>query len=367
MKLFTLAAALALCAAPSFAGSLHAPTKPSQTAPAQPAASDDSGSWMDQVAGKKFFAVDGSTVMLTPNDGGFTLNTVTSDGTGHDTTFNMLSDTLGSITEGDDKTVTGVFHVSGDVIEANFADGRTESLASNAAGGLTVLLNAPDAKSWCMKWYPQGHGFEDSDKKEALAEYATKLGLAPAPRDHVITSASCIEGGTAAPMQQTAAISPPKHGLVQPINVRTSQVHLIDTPVAPEPAQIIAPPMLTTPAPMKTADLGPQHPLLQNHGASSCLKIDNDGSSWGFRNGCDYGVQFAWCLQKGTDRATACGTGTGSGSLASNGFVALMPGNAVVDADNQFRWVACNGGSDVSAQLDRSDPPAGRCVITNQQ
>jgi hypothetical protein len=366
MKLFPYAAALLLCATglPAFAGSL----KPSATAPAAQS-SGDSGSWMDQLSGKKFFAVDGSTVMLTQADGGYVLDTVAPDGSAHETAFNMLSDSLGSITEGDDKTVTGVFRIVDNDIEANFSDGRAETVAGNGAGGVTVLLNAPDTKSWCMRWYPQGHGFDDADKKQALAEYAAKLGLAPTPQNHPITRASCIDSTPAEHPLQTAALAPSHHGggSLGTIEVRNSQIHTIDAPVETTPAQIVAPPMLTAPSPTKTADITMDHPLIQSHGASSCLKIDNDGSSWGFRNSCSYGVQYAWCLQKGADAHTACGTGIGSGMLAANGFTALMPGNAAVDADNQFRWVACTGGNGVSAQLDRSDPPAGRCVITAEQ
>jgi hypothetical protein len=357
MKLLPLAAAALLCAAVplAFAGTLKPPAHAAQP-------SEDSGNWMDDVAGKKLFAVDGSTVTLTQADGGFVLDTIAPDGTGHDMSFNLLSDNLGSITEGSDsKTVTGVFRIVDNAIEANFADGRAETVASNPAGGLTVLLDVPDAKSWCMRWYPQGHGFDDADKKAALAEYASKLGLASAAHDRAVTRASCIETGTSGRSQPVAMAAPARHGLAEPISVRTSQVHLIDPPVATTPAQVIAPP------PVKSADLAADRPPTQNHGASSCLKIDNDGASWGFRNSCGYGVQYAWCLEKGQDRTTACGTGTGAGRLDANGFAALMPANATVDADNQFRWVACTGGTGVSAQLDRADPPAGRCVITSDQ
>ncbi|MGA9796256.1 MAG: hypothetical protein WBQ17_12060 [Rhizomicrobium sp.] len=362
MKLLPFAAAAALLAtAPlALAGSL----KP----PSSPAPSDESASWIEQVSGKKFFAVDGSTVTLTQNDGGFTLDTIAPDGSDHRTAFNMLSDSLGSITEGDGKTVTGVFRTVGNDIEANFADGRTETVASNAAGGVTVMLKAPEAKSWCMRWYPQGHGFDEADKKQALAEYAAKLGLEAPAKDHAVSSASCIEPAAAEHPLQTAATGLHRTGgTLGTIVVRSSKVHLIDAAVATTPAQGISPPTLIKPMPGASADLAMDRPLLQNHGASSCLKIDNDGSSWGFRNACGYSVQFAWCLQKGADPRTACATGTGSGQLAANGFAALMPGSATINADNQFRWVACTGGNGVSAQLDRADPPAGRCIITAEQ
>jgi hypothetical protein len=400
---FGLAAVSILCVAatPSLAGTLRAPqhTAHPATQPAQDnAQSDDSGRWTDWLAGKRFSAVDGSTAMLSPSEAGFVLDTVTPDGTAHDVSFTLLSDNVGSIYEGDDHShVTGVFRVSDNAIEANFADGRNETIAVNAAGGISLFLNAPGAAAYCMKWYPEGHAFGEADRKAALAAYADRLGLAQSKAPGA-TRASCIEPLSAFAHPRPAATSsesaPPLssrqamlntgattiehgmmgNGLAQPISVRTSEVHPIDPPIPAMPVTamqapimqpaIVQPQPVMAAQPAMTASL---QPAGQNHGASSCLKIDTDGASWGFHNACGYNVQYAYCLMKGSDRATACGSGTGSGSLEGNGFVALMPGNAVVDADNQFRWVACTGGSDVSAQLDRSDPPAGRCLIASEQ
>ena len=61
--------------------------------------------------------------------------------------------------------------------------------------------------------------------------------------------------------------------------------------------------------------------------ASHCLKVDSDGSHWGFRNACDFAVQFAYCMAGGGDNLTACGkdvTVSVAGSVAANGFGALM-------------------------------------------
>src|ERR1700744_2670683 len=33
--------------------------------------------------------------------------------------------------------------------------------------------------------------------------------------------------------------------------------------------------------------------------ASHCLKVDSDGGHWGFRNACDFAVQFAYCMAGG--------------------------------------------------------------------
>jgi hypothetical protein len=372
--------------APSLADTLKAPHPAHkaqvQTPAAEVSAPDNDRSWIDAVTGHRFSAVDGSTATLTDSDDGLTFDTVSPDGTQHALSFIFLGDNLGSIYEGDDHThVMGVFRQSGGAIEADFADGRSETLAPNSGGGLTLFASGPDSKSYCLKWFPEGHAFGDADMKAALAEYANRLGLAQSVKAAPVSRATCIEAWHGAPAAAPVLSASPAHALtasgahpvqaslVQPISVRTSDVHLIDPPAAlPQSA---AAPALATPAvahepppAMAAAQPAPQE---QNHGASSCLKIDTDGSSWGFHNNCGYPVQFAWCLQNGNDRATACGSGTGSGHLDSNGFAALMPGNAVVDADNQFRWVACTGGSQVSAQLDRSDPPAGRCIVTGDQ
>ena len=63
--------------------------------------------------------------------------------------------------------------------------------------------------------------------------------------------------------------------------------------------------------------------------ASHCLKVDSDGSHWGFRNSCDFAVQFAYCMAGGSDNLTACGsndtvTTSVAGSVAASGFGALM-------------------------------------------
>ena len=53
-----------------------------------------------------------------------------------------------------------------------------------------------------------------------------------------------------------------------------------------------------------------------------------------------------------------------AGSVAANGFGALMADNSLKeqDAAHNFRWIACSGGAgEVVARLDQFEPPAGRC------
>jgi hypothetical protein len=95
--------------------------------------------------------------------------------------------------------------------------------------------------------------------------------------------------------------------------------------------------------------------------------VDSDGANLGFRNHCAYGVQFAYCLQRAGDEATNCDAGSKTGAVPANGFAAVLLDTNIetADAEHDFRWVACSGDAgDVIAHLDRSDPPAGRCVRT---
>ena len=141
-----------------------------------------------------------------------------------------------------------------------------------------------------------------------------------------------------APAQQ----APGTHAAVQrlpilplePLIVRTSEIHTIDAPLA-------------------------------KRGASSCLKVESDGAHWGFRNHCDDDVQFAYCVMNGKDRLADCGAGAISGSVAGNGYSTLVADSSLSDVDSTraFRWVACVGGAgEVVARLDQSDPPMGRCL-----
>ena len=97
--------------------------------------------------------------------------------------------------------------------------------------------------------------------------------------------------------------------------------------------------------------------------------MDSDGSNWGFRNTCDFAVQFAYCMAGGDNSLAACGdsdvvTTSVAGSVAANGFGVLMADGSLKEKDgaHNFRWIACAGGAgEVVARLDHSSPPSGRC------
>lgn len=357
---------------------------------AQPATADDSAAkpsashWYDSVTGAKLSSVEGSTAMLTLGEDGLTLKVSTADGSSTEKVFEFMNEKLGSVFDAGDKTsAVGVFRQTPRGIEAEYADGHTELLSLNNGGGLTIALSTSGASPMCVKWYPQGHVFAENERKAALAAYASKLGLS-APAKAAPQLNSCAEepvrsAVTApAPTRATrsgklAEAAPRELAPTKPVLVHVSEVHAIDPEMAsraPVPAEIAAAAKVTTldtPPPPPPA---PEAHLIQasahvpaNHGAANCLSIDSDGQNWGFRNACDNSVQFAYCLQNGKDAGTACGTGTATGGVARNGFFALIASSAVIDDSHQFKWVACSGDAGtVTPHLDRSEPPAGRCV-----
>ena len=78
-------------------------------------------------------------------------------------------------------------------------------------------------------------------------------------------------------------------------------------------------------------------------------------------------MQFAYCMaEAATILSPAAPSGavttSAAGSVAANGFGALMADTSLKeqDAAHNFRWIACGGGAgEVVAHLDHSNPPAG--------
>ncbi len=133
------------------------------------------------------------------------------------------------------------------------------------------------------------------------------------------------------------------------IEVRTSEVHLIDPPMDGR-----------RPSSQRRAAC-----RARAAGASTCLNVESDGNHWGFRNKCGYSVQFAYCTMDGRNQLTACKDGFVGGSVAANGFGVLVADQNLrsLNENHDFRWVACQGGAgEVIARLDKTDPPIGRCV-----
>jgi len=419
------------------------PAAPLQEA-AQPPAPDTATGRLSQVEGKKLIAVDGSSLALSAIDGGFTREITKADGTSAATTFTFVNERMGTVANMNDPDhVAGMFKMSDNEIDIDYSDGHSE-VFKPASGGATLALRSPQGDTFCTVWYPEGHIFSDGDRRAALAEYASKLGVAfkVAGRHSGKPAAACMMsplGATSpAPPVATPAVLQLKavpHPLPRPIQasyeippprivptpaplppaakqsvpalaaveVRTSQVHLIDPPkpnipnfaggeyaapapdhhvsaavieavppAAPAPAAPPAAPQkqaVSQPAPAAVAALNPYQPDLTDTGASSCLSVASDGTHWGFKNSCGYSVQFAYCLKGDAEVLAACKNGTIGGSAAPNSFSALVGDASMKEksVDHEFRWVACGGGAgEVIPKLDSVDPPVGRCLRARQ-
>ena len=337
------------------------------------------------VSGKSLAGVDGSSITLTLIEGGMELQVMpseTGNGGARKTTFTFMTDRMGTVVEDTGapsagSSVTGFFRLTPKGVEVRYADGRSAMLSANGDGGVQMTLDG-DTGPACRSWYPAGHSFTDAEKKAALNAYASRLGLAVSASDTGCGGAAAAPApanvtavpATAAPVKARAArietrpaparIAKASYRLgdyaksLQTVPVKSSDIHTIDgdTPVLPPTKDVVA--VVTS----KSDD---------TNDASHCLKVDSDGSHWGFRNGCDFAVQFAYCMAGDDDNLTTCGkdvTTSVSGSVAASSFGALMADTSIKekDAAHNFRWVACAGGAgEVVAHLDHSEPPAGRC------
>src|SRR5258706_1218315 len=342
---------------------------------------------LDGMVGKKLIAIDGSTIALMPAEGGLAREIIGSNGAVQKTMFEFINEKLGTVSDARNAAnVIGVFRTTGAGIEVHYADGSSETLATNPSGGLTIESISASSDS-CIAWYPEGHVFSLEERRAALAQFATKLGLADAA-DKKPTSSKAACGpasvphtydipakAEAPPPGRQAGLprnlaTPPGVGLaaglstaaiknpdlapdLRPVEVRNSEVHPIDANVA-QPTQMVA--SADVPMPAGAAD---------QKGASTCLSVESDGMHWGFRNHCGYSVQFAYCQMSGTDQLGSCRDGTLSGSVAANGFGSLVADESLKESDaiHDFRWVACQGGAgEVIPRLDQTNPPTGRCV-----
>jgi hypothetical protein len=342
------------------------------------------------ISGKTLTGVDGSRIALTLIEGGIERQITETGSPPKKTTFTFMNDRLGTVVEDGGEAaganVTGFFRLTDTGVEVRYADGRGEMLTATPDGGVLMKLSAVSGDASCRSWYPEGHGFSDADKKLAVAEYASRLGLGPVPKESCEGSAapmaaappSALHPAEAKPHDKavrakptsfvipsiTPSAAPAKLAALMPVTVKDSVVHSID-----EGADVAAaPPVVMTALPT------PQLLPAGQHDASTCLKVESDGNHWGFRNSCGYSVQFSYCMWRGSEPLAACDDGHSiSGSVAANNIATLTSDTRFggKDDNHDFRWVACDGGAgEVVAHLDHADPPSGRCerasLATNQ-
>ena len=343
--------------------------------------------------GKTLVAVDGSTIDLEQSDGGLTREVTLPTGITQQTDFSFLNDRIGTVSNG--SATIGLFRVTGEVIETNYLDGKTEAMKPEAGSGILLSLRSTNGTANCTAWYPQGHAFSQDEKKAAVEEYASRLGVgdyATSKKHRTSHTASSACGGgfvttMAATGTQTAGTTPLaqlspapgerfdtdiyNHGSgLQAIPVKDSPVHLIDAPYEPIMEQ----------KPVQDARFGlnpevPQAPALPSTStglaaqpvsdASQCLSVANSDGYWGFQNKCGSAVQFAYCEMSDENPLISCHHTSVAGSVAANGFSALINERSLSEqaVDHEFRWMACDGGAgEVVPHLDNVNPPSGRCL-----
>jgi len=283
-------------------------------------------------------------------EGRLTLAFVSRSGEGQKSYFVYLSDNMGTVAdEGDKAKVSGFFRQTDTGLEIQYGDGRTASLYANSDDGVTVSRKYPGGAVACVSWYPSGHRFSEEERRAAVAAYAESLGIDETPA----APASKKKQHFAAPppsVRCPGAMRPPPPA----VNVASSSVHPIDAAPAPAAVPVAAP--APVPAPPKAPDVVPP-----GKGASDCLSVEAQGDFVGFHNRCGNDVQTTYCVQKASDAAVACGTGTRAASILAGGFTGIAAGTSAMEHD--IRWVGCSGEpADVTAELDRAEPPSGRCV-----
>ncbi|HXC56363.1 MAG TPA: hypothetical protein VNU97_13790 [Rhizomicrobium sp.] len=342
------------------------PMAPTTTA-AAPGDAANPGLLFAGLAGATLTGVDGSSLALAAKEGGLVRTVTAPDGSVQAEAFTFLGNGLGTVSDtASPPQVVGFFRVTPAGLEIEYGDGRSERFVRAAPDGLSVVLKSAQGDLACTAWYPAGHIFSAEERKAAVAAYARRLGVSDAP---AVPRAPCPAAGVTpvsavhpvAPSpaahrralhapRETAALAAPAafaSGL-QTVPVKPSTVHLIDAPQA------------------DAAVAG--NATVDERIASNCLKVDSDGAYWGFRNHCGYSVQFAYCLQHGSDAMTACGANGGGsvpGSVSANGFGALFADTSLVErgVEHDFRWVGCRGGAgEVAARLDEAEPASGRCL-----
>jgi hypothetical protein len=105
-------------------------------------------------AQSKLSAVDGSELSFSVESGGMLKRTIVhADGSTADTTLTPDSDNTGTV-RNQRGVVVATYQLANDALDITYRNGRTESIAANGAGGLTVTTTPPGGLSIKNDWYP---------------------------------------------------------------------------------------------------------------------------------------------------------------------------------------------------------------------
>ena len=324
-------------------------------------ANDTTAKWLDAVSGQKLVAVDGATLTISAVEGSLSLAMLNGNGADQTANLTFLNGKQGTV--GDPASpgqVLGLFQVSDAGLDIEYPDGRSEFFGPNPAGGLSMTVQT-GGLALCTAWYPQTHTFSTAEREAALASYAKRVGLKAPIGRHSLQMVCASDAPSAGAPATLTAQSPnstqpteatdtnkPQPGKSASaadtshlVIVRASQVHPIDADANAVTSE-------------SSADRG-----------SRCLSVEANGASWGFRNGCEFPVQFAYCVMGGKDERISCDGGATAGAIGAHSFDVLFEETSL-SAEHDLRWIACQGGAgNVVARLVRADPPTGRCVRGN--
>lgn len=337
--------------------------------------------WLADVTAQKLVAADGSLFRVTVAGNGVTMEVTSANGAVQKTDFRFLNGNQGTISVSQHpESVLGTFRVSDSALVAEYADGRDDRLWRDTSGALALSSALPDGRSFCTRWYAEGHQFSTAEREAALNEYARQLGVARKAGVSQDCVAATDEKGPAAARRRshvppagtskTALLAPLNTD--EPIQVRTANVQLIDPVPGPNLAGIEPGPITAgIGARSSTGGLDRESAIWQANTGSrpdtapqSCLSIEPENGSWGFRNACGYEVQFAYCVEGMASRP--CDAKANSGSAPANAFAELFSEGEAGNAEYGLRWIVCKGASgEVEPRLIRAEPPVGECRKTH--
>jgi hypothetical protein len=353
-----------------------------------------SSATLDTVLGKTLISIDGSAVSLTAREGTLTRQTIAANGAIRTTSFHFITDQLGTVSdERDPNKPLGVFRMDKREVAIQYADGGYETMFASAEGGLLVESRAPQQSAVCSAWYPVSHIFSLDERKSALAQYASRLGLddsgnkegtarktdpaCSTPHGLIATAEMAKAPLAPAAGESTLAVALGLSGSTALSSAAAASSALAVANAAPEGGKAGLPgPVSLVPqignransvdsAQRQRADSGIAR---GSEGASKCLSLESERGYRGFRNYCAYPVQFAYCVIGRTLQPASCQYGTVQGSTEAWGFTAFedLPFSTANMAIG-VRWIGCRGrASDVLPRLEQIDPPSGHCLAVSR-
>jgi hypothetical protein len=218
----------------------------------------------------KLAAADGSVLSFSVGTGGVLKRSIVhADGSVADTTLTPDSDNSGSV-RNQRGLVVASYRLDNDALDITYSNGRTETIAANGAGGLTVTTTPPGGLSIKSDWYPEDRVTTTARNDAAPA----KSGAAPSPSGPTPPPAAPsakLQVASLAPQHAAPSVHADGTREVEPearhATVTHSAVHeakLVDTPFHPS---------LRPAAPVEVAENLP-HPDLKPARASQIAAED---------------------------------------------------------------------------------------------